>query len=54
MYNSLVYYVGEGSIQGELYGEVINTNVRMKNAYKDMDRKPENMRPVGDICPDGF
>jgi hypothetical protein len=35
---------------GRLYG----TNLGVRNAYKDIDRKPEGMRPVGDICADGF
>jgi hypothetical protein len=28
-------------------GRLCSINVGVKNAYKDMDRKPEGMRPVG-------
>jgi hypothetical protein len=31
-----------------------STSVNKRNAYKDLDRKPERMRPLGRLCADGF
>jgi hypothetical protein len=44
-YNSLVYYVGEDQFKERDIDSSYSTNVRMRNAYKDMDRKPERIRP---------
>jgi hypothetical protein len=34
-------------------GRSYSTDVRMRNAYKELDRKPERKRQLGDLCADG-
>jgi hypothetical protein len=34
-------------------GRSYSTCVSMRNAYKNLDRKPERKRSLGDLCADG-
>jgi hypothetical protein len=51
--NCLVYCSGECSIQRDWLGWSDSTGVRMRNVYKDLDRKPQRKSPLGDLCADG-
>jgi hypothetical protein len=41
-------------LKESVMGMSYSTSVSKRNAYKDLDRKPERRRPLGRLCVDGF